>query len=442
MISVNTKNTKGAIKPLNGVNNGPLSTLSVDKSDEFKRARIPYSRLHDTEGMYGSGVFVNIHCVFPNFEADVNDPNSYFFDATDIYIKAIVDAGTEVFYRLGETIETTNRLKIFVRPPKDYIKWAEICEHIIMHYNDGWANGFHYDIKYWEIWNEPDSPDMWADAKAEDYYELYHITATHLKNKFPYIKIGGFASSGFYEITRPNQAPEVYTWIPFARGFLDYITRKDKKSPIDFFSWHIYPFSPDEVGIHARYVDTMLSEYGFENVENILDEWNYCDTKDIEDIKKRRNHFGAAFMGAVLAEMQNSPITLATYYDAEIKRYTYCGIFDHLTFEVTKGYYALYYFGMLRDLGIQIEASSDNNRVYIIGAKNDNKAGLYITNFSYMTENEVIKLDSFAKILNVYATNESLMNETQNGRLAIDEKTNSIVVSLKPYELLYIELEL
>lgn len=25
-----------------------------------------------------------------------------------------------------------------------------------MHYNDGWADGFSYNITYWEVWKEPD----------------------------------------------------------------------------------------------------------------------------------------------------------------------------------------------------------------------------------------------------------------------------------------------
>ncbi|MBI4578450.1 MAG: hypothetical protein HY718_02035 [Planctomycetes bacterium] len=38
---------------------------------------------------------------------------------------------------------------------KDFAKWAKICVNIIRHYNEGWADGFHYNIRYWEIWNEP-----------------------------------------------------------------------------------------------------------------------------------------------------------------------------------------------------------------------------------------------------------------------------------------------
>ena len=57
----------------------------------------------------------------------------------------------------ASTIENSANIRAFhVFPPKDFQKWAEICEHIIMHYNEGWANGFHYGIKYFEVWFEPD----------------------------------------------------------------------------------------------------------------------------------------------------------------------------------------------------------------------------------------------------------------------------------------------
>ena len=57
---------------------------------------------------------------------------------------------TKVFYRLGSKIEH-NRKKYGTLVPKDPHKWAVICEHIIRHYNEGWADGFHLNMQYWEI---------------------------------------------------------------------------------------------------------------------------------------------------------------------------------------------------------------------------------------------------------------------------------------------------
>ena len=45
-------------------------------------------------------------------------------------------AGTKVFYRLSHRIEHEVK-KYGTLPPKDFKKWAVICEHIIRHYTEG-----------------------------------------------------------------------------------------------------------------------------------------------------------------------------------------------------------------------------------------------------------------------------------------------------------------
>ena len=90
---------------------------------------------------------------------------------------------------MGVTIENQCYIRAYhIHPPKDFGKWARICEHIIRHYNEGWANGFHFGIVYWEIWNEPDNGlpgenQMWTGTD-EEYFALYDVTAKHLKKCF------------------------------------------------------------------------------------------------------------------------------------------------------------------------------------------------------------------------------------------------------------------
>ena len=195
-VTIDFSQTQGPIKPLNGVNSGPRTKVfTYDATDLYREAHIAYSRMHDVEYPYGSGEFVDIHCIFPNFDADVKDPASYKFALTDRYIQAAREAGAGILYRLGESIEHAPVVQ-YVLPPKDFQKWAEICEHIIRHYNEGWADGFHWDISYWEIWNEADLDELapkkktWGGTK-EAFFDLYAITATHLKKCFPALKIGG-----------------------------------------------------------------------------------------------------------------------------------------------------------------------------------------------------------------------------------------------------------
>ena len=189
VLKFDTTKGKGRFKILNATNGGPwhkrhASDQRRSNMADYKAARIPYSRNHDSGvvAIYGGPFSHDITRIFPNFDADVNDPASYDFACTDESILCTLDAGTETFFRLGQTIEHQIK-KHGTLPPKDFNKWAEICEHIILHYNYGWADGFELGIKYWEIWNEPDlDPDdstdkkTWGGTQAQ-FFDLNEITA-------------------------------------------------------------------------------------------------------------------------------------------------------------------------------------------------------------------------------------------------------------------------
>ncbi len=142
----------GKVKPMHAVNNGPVYKEANDQSitnmDAFRDAGIPYARNHDASIFYNYGGehIVDVHAIFPNFDADPYDENNYDFVCTDEYLRVIDLAGTKTFYRLGSKIEHWIK-KYGTLPPKDFKKWAVICEHIIRHYTEGWASGFNYDIE-------------------------------------------------------------------------------------------------------------------------------------------------------------------------------------------------------------------------------------------------------------------------------------------------------
>ena len=150
--------TNGKIKVINAVNNGPAGSKErgTGNSSAYEALEIPYARNHDAAfyAGYGGEHTVDVHRIFKNFDADENDPTNYVFGPTDTYVANTEAVGTKTFYRLGAAIE--HGYKYGTHPPKDFAKWARICEHIVRHYTEGWADGFRYDIEYWEIWNEPD----------------------------------------------------------------------------------------------------------------------------------------------------------------------------------------------------------------------------------------------------------------------------------------------
>lgn len=373
-IKIDLSKKTGIVKPMHGTNNIPFSVLNSDFATKFlKDMGAPYCRLHDTMGEYGGCYYVDVPNIFPNFDADEEDASNYDFELTDDYIACIQNAGCETFYRLGVTIEWA-RKKYRIHPPKDFAKWARICEHIIMHYNEGWANGFNYDIKYWEIWNEPENPPMWTGTK-EQFFDLYCTASKYLKSRFPNLKIGGYGSCGFYATTRENMSDFYKSFVPYFTDFLECI--KENDAPLDFYSWHIYTTSVAEVAAHAKFARDTLNKYGYTQTETFLNEWNYGDegTRHIH----KQTMVGAVFLASVMCRLQSeSNLDGAMYYA------TGAGAYNGLTNSLDNSYYKpMYSMMMFNDLYTKkntVESVCDINDVYALAASDGENSSVMICN--------------------------------------------------------------
>ena len=431
-IILDRKNKAPAFKPVNGVQNGPVTyDFLIDTSEHFRAAHFPFSRLHDTEMLYGAGDFVNIHCVFPDFDADPDDPGSYNFRCTDEYIKCIIEAGTEPFYRLGESIENNPRFKRYVNPPKDPEKWARICEHIVAHYNEGWADGYRYGLRYFEIWNEPENPPMWTGTK-EQFFELYRVTANRLKRRFPDIKVGGYGSCGFYAAVAGIEDPFYKSFVTYARDFLSYISAEKTRAPLDFFSWHIYTADPDDVAACAVYCRGMLDSHGFTSAESILDEWNY-NVPDETGGKFRKSMKAAAFVAETLIRMQKLPVNAAMYYDAQVKLISYCGLFNEYTAKPEKPFYAMLAFDRVKQYGEPI-ATEDGDGLFTLASASDNGYALAVSNFNDSERTVTVRSDA-AKFRVFRLDGEHDLEETGS------YKGDVFTLTLKENTVVYLESE-
>ncbi len=330
-------------------------------------ANIPYSRLHDVGYPYGSSVMVDIPNIFPDFSADANDPESYDFTFTDLLMSQLHEARCEPIYRLGVTIENAHYIKAFkIYPPSDFKKWAQICEHIVRHYNEGWADGFKYGITYWEIWNEPENHfdpaknPMWK-GNIEQYYELYEISAKHLKACFgDSIKVGGYASCGFYSEIKENPDERDRYFTDCAERFLDLC--KEREIPLDFFSWHSYASVSDTERM-ADFLDKVLTERGLEGIETQLNEWN-----NAARVELRGSVEAAAKAAAMMLAFQNKKTTILCYYDAQISQSVYGGMFNPITYRPFPLYYGFKAFGELYALGTQVEVRGLGDGIYAVAA--------------------------------------------------------------------------
>ncbi|MBP3592479.1 MAG: hypothetical protein J6K14_08360 [Clostridia bacterium] len=418
-LSVNFEKALGSIKPMHAVGQPPFYGMYFEKFKYLTAANIPYSRLHDTGGAYGRSVFVDIPNLFRDFDADENDEVSYDFAFTDVLLSELMKAGVKPYFRLGVTIENYPHIRAYrIYPPKDAAKWARICEHVIRHYNEGWANGFTYGIEYWEIWNEPDSKTergsmMWLGTE-EEYFNLYAVTAKHLKKCFgDTIKIGGFASCGFYAITDPEilAAEKNGTLVDLPESkqnliyFKEYFERflafiKAENAPIDFFSYHSY----DPVGntlMHQAYVEKTLEAMGYGDIETHLNEWNTH-----HEVDSMGTAAAAASSAAMMCAMQDTKMSMMNFYDARLGLSNYCGLFDPRWRRPFVTYDAFLSFGTLYALGTQVEVKGAGDGLFATAATDGKESAILIAN---MGETKEVSLNLSGKYYAYAALDDTRM---------------------------------
>ncbi len=429
----------GPVKPMHAVNNGPFTVRGTGNAQDFLDAGIPYARNHDASlyPQYGGCHTVDVHYIFPNFDADETDPSSYDFTLTDQYSRECFDAGAKVFYRLGSKIEHESK-KYGTYPPRDFSKWARICEHIVSHYTEGWNDGFRMDIQYWEIWNEPDcrnadgSNPCWQGTHRQ-FLEFFEVAIRHLKSRFPQLKFGGPAYTGVSESHQPFQE------------FLDHC--KSHKVPLDFFSYHGYTRDPGEYARKARFARARLDEYGYADAELILNEWNYVSgwTGEAmqESFRTLQSLKGASFVASSMLAAQRSPIDLFMYYDARPGAFN--GMFDPFSAEKRKPYYAFYMFNKLYQAKTEVKCGTDSPELYAAAAF-DGKDGYALVSYYSPDglEADSLQLDLTGFGKTGVEAECYLLDESHNCGLIRKDATSaerlSLILSIAPYSTVLVRL--
>ncbi|MGA2421429.1 MAG: hypothetical protein ABSG69_15240 [Candidatus Acidiferrum sp.] len=331
-LHVDAGNVTGEIRSFQGLNGPPRPVMAGLPSliEQYRNLRIDQVRTHDSMGpteidsrfdmndplltwlipdaAQRAGVVKagNADIIFPDWSADPEKPESYHFAASDEMMSAIHAAGAEVYYRIGRSFGAN------VEPPPDFDKYASVVKHIALHYNQGWAHGFHYNIRYWEFWNEPEL--LFWSGTPEQFYALYEKTARALKSTDPALRVGGVAKALPYDGG------------PYREGFIDYCAMHHV--PLDFYSWHTYADSSadpyDSVRL-AKLIRELLDAHGFPKAESILSEWNLTPDFTEGEKLRLRGEENAAFIGAVLSYFQDAPIDHAHFYRGDG---AWMGLFD------------------------------------------------------------------------------------------------------------------
>ena len=396
-ITVDASSDLGPMKPLRGVNSGPLPwsdrpaverlhdvvevsdrtgyrSLGADASIGYRAANIELVRIHDNYGpgdVYANftgtremadGTFVpasafNALVMFPKPDADPADAASYNFGPTDRLLQSIDAIGAKPLFRIGASAGEHSGVPDSFTSERDFEHYAEIVRHIVLHYNKGWNSGFNYGVEHWEVLNEPD-----GRFDSLKYYTLYAKLARAVKSADPEAAIGGPALMFNYN------GPD------YREDFLKYLRRN--KLPLDFWSFHDYAIDsadPYQYVRIARDMRALLDAHGFRKTRLVLSEWNVLGIDpELLTLGGR-----AAFTASAIIYMQDSPIDEQTFYMGP-------NLFGEHGSTPNKIGQAMVALGSMKDTPVRLHVSGDDNQglAVLAGKSTDsNTINIIISNY-------------------------------------------------------------
>ena len=375
---------------------------SIQNDDaKVSAMNMTYARTHDWALVNSGQRVIDYQYIFPLFNLDPKDPKNYYFEPTDHIIKLSKNIGLDIFYRLGTSIEHTGDIHFNARVPSDFDKTAEIFAGIVRHYNKGWANGHEWNIKYWEIWNEPDGiGNMWwlpaseggqDRTKMRDLFIKFFVTCLkRLKAEFPEAKVGGPALCWM----------NPWYFRPLLKAC------KDAGVAPDFISWHYYGADPDAMVKTAYDARKMCDEFGFNKCELILNEWHYILTWDgihgrnstpamvkraLDGPTGHNNIDSACFTLSSMIKFQRSPLDQAYFYGCS--HGGHWGYMDEYKMP-NKNWYACRLFGgIVKEYPDLFPASSGQETVSALAAKSADGKKAVLLLADYRGTEQVLTVD-------------------------------------------------
>lgn len=246
--------------------------------------------------------------LFPDWSADVDDPASYNFAATDQWVQSVHDIGAEVMFTVASSIPR-NKL-----PAEDVEVYGRVVEHIVRHYSQGWADGPAKPIRIYEFGDQPDFGPLHFAGRPKDFYAMYRAFCEAVQRVDPTLTVGGPATAFPLE-------PDA----PYREGFLDFVRENDL--PLDFFSFLWFTDGsrdPLDYRHVSRELRALLDDHGFTDTDLTLCYWNYLAVPSSSAPAAEKG----AFQAATAIYLQDTVIDHAFFFRADSGRDPHYGFVD------------------------------------------------------------------------------------------------------------------
>ena len=313
-----------------------ISSCPVEKINDIKAMGFYAARTHDWALVNSNQRVLDWHHIFPLADKDAKDPSNYHFAPTDYLLKRTrEELGHKVFFRLGTSIEHSgDKIHFNSLIPGDFDKAAEVFAATIRHYNHGWAKGFYWGIKYWEIWNEPDGfNNMWClpEGDGGDEFRTHEEKEKLRRELFCefYVKCIKRIKEEFGDSVKVGGPALCWDNADYFQALFDACKQVGVKP--DFISWHHYCEDPQNMLDAISKLRKLCDDNGFKDCELVINEWHYFSYSDYDWFKLRspdpkiieriwtgpRSHNGidsSCFNLATIAQFQYSKLTESYYY--------------------------------------------------------------------------------------------------------------------------------
>lgn len=301
---------ESAFRPLNGVGGvpGPVDGYPdfPDMTPLWREAGVTLVRSFDWVSRLDTRD--NPTSLFPDWSADVDDPTSYNFAATDQWIDAVHASGAEVLFTIASSIPQ-NKL-----PAHDLEVYGRVVEHVVRHLSAGWAGGPAKPVRRYEFGDQPDFGPLHFGGRPEEFSAMYRAFCEAVHRVDPTLTVGGPA------IAFPLESDS-----PYREGFLRFV--RENALPLHFFSFLWFtdgsrdPFDYRYVSDELRAV---LDTQGFTETELALCYWNYLAVPSSSAPAAEKG----AFQAATAIALQDTVIDHAFFFRADSGRDPHYGFID------------------------------------------------------------------------------------------------------------------
>ncbi len=302
-ININFDRKLGRLKPVSGAR-VPCSLLLADKpsfTEIISELGVPVAYVGgDPPGE------LSLSELFPDPGLDERFFASYNFAAADAALSALSGAGARIFLALTDRVDPHGMRRNLISQVSPE-RLAVIIEKIILHYNRGWGGGMKLGIKYVELFS---GMDRRQDLGCEEQFSLYCAVATHLKAKFPTLKVGAYSSGGFRAENNFDATEKERGYPEYLDRFLRYITSPEHTAPLDFLSWECPADYPEELLLHSNYARAALTQYGLRRTESIISGFSLRERK--KGLRHISKEYPAELASAFIAA-QKSEVGMLIY---------------------------------------------------------------------------------------------------------------------------------